>query len=163
MSLVDYLNPTSENFFVYKLIELLGDLLKSLFVPSDGYLDEKVNSIKDKFAFIDSINNTIDSIVSVVKNEENVPTFYINTLDNKYYNGQIKVLDLSWYAPYKEYGDTIICCFAYAFFFWRIFINLSNIINGAGGAVDASSEISDIQAYNKFGFGRRSRIRGNRQ
>ena len=112
---------------------------------------------------MDSINSTVNEIVGVVQNEDSVPTFYIDTLENKYYNGQLKIIDLTWYAPYKTYGDSIICCFVYAFFFWRIFINLSNIINGAGGAVDATSEISDIQAYSKFGFGRRSRIRGNKQ
>ena len=133
-----------------------------MFIPSSDFLEEKVNSIKDKFSFVESINGTIDEIIGVVKTEESVPVFYVSTFDNKYYNGKLKILDLTWYAQYKEYGDTIICCFAYAFFFWRIFINLSNIINGAGGAVDASSEISEINDYKKLGIGRSSRIRGKR-
>lgn len=36
-TILDYLNPFSENFFVYKLISLLGDLLKWLFIPSEDY------------------------------------------------------------------------------------------------------------------------------
>ena len=35
--LLSYINPFSDNFFVYKLIELLIDALKSLFIPKDGF------------------------------------------------------------------------------------------------------------------------------
>lgn len=38
--LISYINPLSENFFVYKLIELLLDALKSLFIPKDGFFSE---------------------------------------------------------------------------------------------------------------------------
>ena len=34
-NILDYLNPFSENFFGYKLIELLGNLLKMLFVGKE--------------------------------------------------------------------------------------------------------------------------------
>ena len=37
MDIASYLNPFSENFFIYKLIELLGDLLKWLFITKDDY------------------------------------------------------------------------------------------------------------------------------
>lgn len=45
--LISYINPASENFFVYKLIELLGNLLKDLFVPSQSYLNNWYNDFKD--------------------------------------------------------------------------------------------------------------------
>ena len=35
--ILSYINPFSENFFVYKLIELLVDAIKSLFIPSDDF------------------------------------------------------------------------------------------------------------------------------
>ena len=79
-------------------------------------------------------------------------------MDNKWFSGSVNVIDLTWYAPYKQYGDVVICCFAYAFFFWRIFINLSNIISGAGGTVDTYSQSQDIEAYHRFGFGRRKKM-----
>ena len=127
-----------------------------MFVPDSENLENKVNSIKDKFSFIDSVKVTINDLTSIVTNEENAPIFYVDVMENKWFSGKVKVIDLSWYAPFKTYGDTVICCFAYAFFFWRIFINLSNIISGSGGAIDSSMQISDIHAYRKFGFGRRS-------
>ena len=113
-----------------------------MFVPESSFIGEKVNSIKDKFLFVDSVKLTINDITSVITNEESIPVFYVSVLDNKWgIEGQVKVIDLSFYAPYKSYGDTIICCFAYAFFFWRVFINLSNIINGVGGSINTVSNI----------------------
>lgn len=44
--LVSYINPFSENFFVYKLIELLIDALKSLFIPEDNFFTEWWNDFK---------------------------------------------------------------------------------------------------------------------
>lgn len=74
---------------------------------------------------------------TILTNDENVSSFYVSVLDNKWgVEGQVKVIDLSFYAPYKEYGDTIICCFAYAFFIWRIFIKLSGIISGVSGSIN---------------------------
>lgn len=37
--ILSYLNPFSENFFAYKLVGLILDGLKSLFVPSDGFFE----------------------------------------------------------------------------------------------------------------------------
>ena len=66
----------------------------------------------------------------------------------------VKVIDFSWYSPYKSYGDLIITGFVYAFFLWRLFINLPNIIHGLGGVVDSNQMLGDIEAYKETGFGR---------
>lgn len=42
---LSYINPFSENFFVYKLLELLKDLLMSLFVPSEEFLNNWINEM----------------------------------------------------------------------------------------------------------------------
>lgn len=47
---LSYINPFSENFFVYKLIELLINALKSLFIPSDGFLENYFNELKEWFS-----------------------------------------------------------------------------------------------------------------
>lgn len=44
---LSYLNPFSENFFVYKLIELLVDAIKGLFVPSDDFFTNWVTDMND--------------------------------------------------------------------------------------------------------------------
>lgn len=48
----------------------------------------------------------------------------------------------------------VLTGFIYLFFLWRLFISIPNIVNGVGGAIQSDYMVSDIQAYNKFGFGR---------
>lgn len=44
--ILSYINPFSENFFAYKLIELLIDGLKSLFIPSNDFFSNWWNDFK---------------------------------------------------------------------------------------------------------------------
>lgn len=54
--ILSYLNPFSENFFAYKLVELIVDGLKSLFIPADDffslYFDELNNWFSDRLGFL---------------------------------------------------------------------------------------------------------------
>lgn len=92
-------------------------------------------------------------MIDVITNTSEAPKFQLN-VNSKWYKGTITIIDLSWYEPYREYGDTVICIFAYLSFLWRIFIKLPDIIRGAGASSDAPNMFGDIQAYQKTGFGR---------
>lgn len=48
--ILSYINPFSENFFVYKLIELLVNAIRSLFIPSDDFLGSFFDELKDWFS-----------------------------------------------------------------------------------------------------------------
>lgn len=155
LGILDYLNPFSENFFAYKLLELLGDLLKSLFVPSEDRITAIQNTVSSKFDFVESIKISINSLADMLSNIGNAPKLTINVSETKYTKAQkVTILDLSFYAPFKPYGDLVLTGFIYIFFLWRLFISIPNIIHGLGGVVQSDYMVSDIQAYNKFGFGR---------
>lgn len=47
---VSYINPFSENFFVYKLIDLLIEALKNLFIPGDEFFSNYFNELKEWFS-----------------------------------------------------------------------------------------------------------------
>ena len=52
-SIFNILNPFSEDFFAYKLVELILDMLINLIVPQDmSFLDEFRNSLESKLGFI---------------------------------------------------------------------------------------------------------------
>lgn len=82
-----------------------------------------------------------DTIVNTQSN----PVFYIN-VNSRWYTGQLKILDLTWYEPYKETGDAIICAFVYLTFLWSFFTRLPDIIQGAG----ASSNVIGNVGLNNF-------------
>lgn len=54
--ILSYINPFSENFFAYKLVELIVDGLKSLFIPADDffgtYFEELNNWFSERLGFL---------------------------------------------------------------------------------------------------------------
>lgn len=92
-------------------------------------------------------------MVDVITNTSKAPKFQLN-VNSKYYKGTLTIVDLSWYAPYKEMGDNVICIFAYLGFLWRIFIRLPDIIKGAGASSEAGNMLSNITLYGQYGLGR---------
>lgn len=137
-SLLDYLNPLSDKFFVYKLIELLGELLKSLFVPSEERINALIDVVTSKFGFIETIKTAISSLEDVINNIGDSPKISIPIGGTKYNNSFTFVFDMSWYAPFKEYGDLIITGFVYISFLWRLFIKTPSIISGHSGSIEGS-------------------------
>lgn len=113
------------------------------------------NGVYSKFGFAEDVKKNVNGMVDVITNTEEAPKFQIN-VNSKYYKGTLTIVDLSWYAPYKEMGDNVICIFAYLGFLWRIFIRLPDIIRGAGASSYAPNMLGDIEAFRKTGFGRSS-------
>lgn len=134
-NILSYLNPSSDNFF-----------LKLAFVPSDERINAISNTVKSKFQFIDSIKTGIDALDQTINNLGNSPRLTMTLGSTQYTEEQrVVVVDLSWYAPFKQYVDLVLTGFIYLFFLWRIFISIPNIINGLGGAIQSDVMITDIQ------------------
>lgn len=155
-NIVSYINPFDENFFGYKIIDLFNELFNFLFVPSEDVVNGLVDSVKSKFSFIDTIKSSVSDVEDILVGAEAVPTLKIHVNRTEYTQEQdLTIINFAWYVPFKKYGDIILTAFIYAFFFWRIYISLPNIISGTGGAInDIPSQVSDIEAYRRFGFGR---------
>lgn len=137
--LLSYINPFNENFFVYKLIDLLSELLKSLFVPSEDKINEIKDTITSKFNFIDSIKEGINAIQNMLNNIGETPSLESTEISSKYYNGKLTIVDMSWYKPFKPYGDLVITGFSYIMFIWRMYVHLPDTINGIGGNISGLS------------------------
>lgn len=103
MDIISYINPFSDNFLGKKIIELLGDLLRFLFVPSDNFFDNKINEIKSKISEKIPYQDYIDMFETVkqVQSGEDIGidlngykifgmTFNIN-----------KFINFSWITKYK--------------------------------------------------------------
>lgn len=113
------------------------------------------NNVYNNFGFAEDVKKNVNGMVDVITNTEEAPKFQIN-VNSKYYKGTLTIVDLSWYAPYKEMGDNVICIFAYLGFLWRIFIRLPDIIRGAGADSYAGDMGYEIDLWNKYGMGRSS-------
>ena len=74
--ILSYLNPFSENFFAYKLVELILNGLKSLFIPKNlDFLENFKDTMSEKLGFIASIPlQLIDFIIDLKDYAFSTPT-----------------------------------------------------------------------------------------
>lgn len=119
--------------------------IKAIFIPDEDFLTDKIDSVKEKFAFIDSIKQAFESVSSMLSDgNETVPTFTIDlsSVNSKYNYGATAVaLDMSWYSGLKPYIDGIIIAFAYISFIFLVFKRAPEIIKGSGATtVDSDTE-----------------------
>lgn len=134
--ILSFLNPNGDHFIGKVIVNLFKDLFNVLFVPSEERVTAITNTVQSKFAFVENIKTAVNSLNDLLNSTGNAPVITVNVGSTKYTGeANIKVIDMSWYAPFKQYGDVVIAGFAYAFFAWRLFLNVTGIINGASGAV----------------------------
>ncbi len=102
--IVSFINPFSENFFVYKLIDLLGELIQWLFVPDDEYFISNIDTLKSslsaKIPYEDYIN-----MFGTIENVEGGSTSNVilngYTIAGKQF-GLNNFINFSWILQYKE-------------------------------------------------------------
>ena len=110
--------------------------IKAIFIPDEDFLTEKIDSVKEKFAFIDNIKDAFDNVSSLVTDgNETVPVMSVDLAqaESKYnYGGTAVALDMNWYSRFKPYADGIIIAFAYISFIFLVFKRAPEIIKGSG-------------------------------
>lgn len=132
------------------LVSAFGDLLKSLFVPSDDFFKDKVDSLLSEFSFVESVVGTISVIADFIENTDfsQPPKLTISLDLNKSkidYGSSAVAIDFSWYKDYKPTVDIVLSAILYINFAWAVFKDLPNIISGvAGGASSYSSLENEV-------------------
>ena len=114
--ILSYLNPFSENFFAYKLVELIINGLKSLFIPKNlDFLENFKDSMSEKLGFIASIPlQLIDFIIDLKDYAFSTPTSLtfpaISIFGYSFWNQMtIDITEgLTWVSAIKYVTD-IIC------------------------------------------------------
>ena len=62
------------------------------------------------------------------------------------YGGEMEMLDLSWYTPYKQTVDNLVGGFLWLVFLWGVFKNAPGIVSGGGMT---ANRIDDINSGTK--------------
>lgn len=114
-NLLSYINPLSEKFFAYKLVELLIDALKSLIVPDDmSFVTDFVDALESKLGFIGAIPGQIIefaiNLVSASWTEFNSISFpSISIFGYNFWNSQeIDLTEaINIFKPFKYVTDCI--------------------------------------------------------
>ena len=114
--ILSYINPFSDNFFAYKLVELIINGLKSLFIPKNlDFLEYFKDTMSEKLGFIASIPlQLIDFIIDLKDYAFSTPTSLtfptISIFGYSFWNQMtIDITEgLSWVSAIKYVTD-IIC------------------------------------------------------
>lgn len=135
-----------------KIIDLLGELLKFLFIPEKGFFDNQVQEVRSKFAFADSLCGTAENIFSAVSGASatmltdeggsSAPcfTFDFSAASTHWdYGGGKVVVDFAWFEPWRDTVQAIIRAFIWVVFIINTYRDLPNIINGVGSAVKTTA------------------------
>lgn len=144
-----------------------GTINKDSATSASSDVSEGFNSVKDKFNFVDDIKNNANDMFQVIKDTNSNSKFKIK-VNSKFYSGELTILDLSWYEPYRNYGNNIICIFAYCTFIWEIYKNLPSIIEGfSASTYSTAGYVADIDKNSnkqRIGFNARdSKVKWSRR
>lgn len=116
----------------------IADVLTAIFVPSADYVTAKVDALRTKFPFIDSVITTGEFIRDSVSGASGPPAIYVDlslASSGNYGSQKVLLTDFGWYAQYKPKVDTILSAALWAFFGWRVFLKLPGIISGESGYI----------------------------
>lgn len=127
-------------------------VLEYCFVPDEALTMEKAVEVEEYFKFKDDIIAAVDDLKTMLFGITPSPILKIpiGKTESKKYNygtGNYIIIDISWYARYKQFGDKIILAIVWALFLWRMFIKLPGIISGAEGSIVAAD-----RSYNRYEY-----------
>lgn len=132
----------------------VSGVMTDVFVPDEAVALEKVGEMQEYFKFKDDMEDIIYTFKKKVFGIKPDPVLKIpigKPTSKKYNFGTDSyiIIDVSWYAHYKDFGDKIILAFAWAFFIWRIFVHLPGIISGGVGGIQTIGDAASWHMQNK--------------
>lgn len=125
LDIISYINPFSDNFLGKKIVELLGDLLKLLFVPENNPFEQLSVKFNEKFAFVEQIKTLINSLLGFNNYGDKAPTFNMT-----WHGVTFALIDFSLFLDYRTWLHGIILAIAWFTFLFRTYKKLPSIIGG---------------------------------
>ncbi|MBR5363325.1 MAG: hypothetical protein IK134_08390 [Oscillospiraceae bacterium] len=132
-------------------LQSLGQSLLSgiehIFVPEQGYFDNKIAQVKAKFAWYEDIVDAWTEFKTALNNvsADSPPSINVN-LDERTFFGQSigsgsgTALVLDWMITYRNTIRNLLTAFMWIFFLWRLYCHIPNIISGSGMEVQKTDE-----------------------
>ena len=137
----------------------VNGVMTDLFVPDEALAMEKVAEMEAYFKFKDGIISGVIDLKTMLYSITPSPILKIpigkpTSKNYNYGTGNYIIIDVSWYAPYKQLGDKIILAIAWALFLWHMFIKLPGIISGTEGSI-----VSMDKSYQRYEIMQKSKKR----
>lgn len=125
-NIISYINPFDDNFLGKKIVELIGELLKKLFIPESNPFSELKNKFDEKFAFVGQLKELVYKFFGFNKIENgeyalattsdyDLPGFYIT-----YEGYKFSIIDFTIFSQYRR----IFTFYNYSYFMGFIFVEI---------------------------------------
>lgn len=139
------------------LTQGVKNALIEIFIPSEDYITDRWNSIRDRFSFIDAITEYAQIIFRFFAETtfNTPPTIKIDFgyAESKYnWGGETFCLDMSWYARYKPIVDAFLSAWLWIVFIMKLYTKLPGIISGAPGDFEMVNKTYESRDYIKWSF-----------
>lgn len=132
------------------------DGIASIFVPSEGFMDDQIQEVKDSFVWyeqIQAVGNDLKTVFGQEEfNEAPIVTLHASQMKSSWSGKQYMsedelVLDFGKFSDYRSSIHTVISVLLWAFFLWRLFARLPDIIHGSGMIIGDGSRIMSELDY----------------
>ena len=117
-----------------------------MFVPSDTAIAELKNLADEKLPVVAQLENWNNDLKNVVSNPTKYASQFTVSVDlskangkYSYGNGNINLLPIDWYLPYKEQGDLIITGIAWLVFLWNLYGRIPAILSAVSNSTMAEA------------------------
>lgn len=126
----------------------VSDALSVCLVPDATATMEMVMDMYAFFRFTDDIIAAVADLKEMLFEITPSPILKIpigkpTSRKYDYGTGSYIIIDISWYAQYKQFGDKVVLAIAWALFLWRLYIKLPGIISGTEGSIVAADRAHD--------------------
>ena len=132
-----------------ELISLrIEELLEKFFVPDEEALQEKLDALSARFAFINSINGYGEHLLGFLQSAAGTkaPVFTVDLGDytgNYNWGSTVITIDFSWYAKYKPLVDNILAGIIWINWLWHMYKRIPELIHGQGMTTAKTIDIVD--------------------
>lgn len=123
------------NTLPLRIQDKIRELFEYFFLPDEELTGRRLEQIREKFAFVDTLAGNGEAIIDFLKNASGTkaPVITISLGSYKgsfnYGNSDIRI-DFSWYEPYKPMVDNIIAGIIWAVWLWHMYKRIPDIIAG---------------------------------
>lgn len=123
------------NTLPMRIQEKIQELFEYFFVPDEELTNQRLDQIREKFAFIDSLAGYGETLVNFLEHAtgKTAPVLTIKLGDYagsfNYGDAEI-VIDFAWYAPYKSTVDNIMAGIIWVVWLWHMYKRIPDIIAG---------------------------------
>lgn len=124
-NIISYINPFDDNFLGKKIVELIGQLLETLFIPESNPFEKLSSKFDEKFAFVNQIKDLFSKLLGFSNYGEDVPNFSLT-----WYGTTVAIIDFSLFLNYRTWIHGIILAIAWSVFIFKTYRKLPSIIGG---------------------------------